>query len=281
MVRSSGPFSTWAFGLEFDPRDILDRNRLDDVDFAREQGGDARGVRADRREDDFLEVMLRLAPPVRVGLEHGLDAGLMAFDGEGAGAVGVERGKARRRCRGGRRLDGVVRLGPLLVHDVPGIPLRIENGIGRGQDEVHRVVVDLDDLGAAGNAGLQVRALLLNAIRRENHVVGGEGVAVLEFHALAQMEPPAGRLRRFPAFRQRRDDLQVPVAGHQAFEDMSEMGVGGALVQRVGVERFEVALVGVAQGLGRCRRPSPSAMIEAVAAASKLRRTDICSISPL
>ena len=253
-MRSSGPFSTWAFGLEFHPRDILDRNRLDDVDFAREQGGDARGVRADRGEDDFLEVMLRLAPPVRVGLVDGLDAGLMALDGERAGAVGVERGKARRRCRGGRGLDGVVRLGPLLVHDVPGIPLRIENGIGRGQDEVHRVVVDLDNLGAAGNAGLQVRALFLDAFRRENHVVGREGVAVLEFYALAQMEPPAGRLRCFPALRQRRDDLQVPVAGHQALEDMSEMGVGGTLVQRVGVERFEIALVGIAQGLGRCRR---------------------------
>ena len=168
-----------------------------------------------------------------------------------------------------------------LLHDVPGIPLRIENGIGRGQDEVHRVVVDLDDLGVGGNAGLQVRALFANAIRREDHIVGGEGIAVLEFHALAQMEPPAGRLRRFPALRQRGDDLQIPVAGHQAFEDMSEMGVGGALVQRVGVERFEVALVGVAQGLGRCRHHRQSAMIEAVAAASKLRRTDICSISPL
>ena len=254
MVRSSGPFSTWAFGLEFDPRDILDRNRLDDVDLTREQGGDARGVRTDRGENDLLEIMFGLAPPVRIGLEHGLDAGLMAFDREGAGAIGVERGKARRRCCGGRRLDGVVRLGPLLVHDVPGVPLRIENGIGRRQDEVHRVVVDLDDFGAAGNAGLQVRALLLDAFRGENHVIGSEGVAVLEFHALAQMEPPAGRLRRFPAFRQRRNDLQVPVAGHQAFEDMSEMGVGGALVERVGVERFEIALVGIAQCLGRCRR---------------------------
>ena len=30
--------------------------------------------------------------------------------------------------------------------------------------------------------------------------------------------------------------------------------MGGGFVQRVGIERFEVALVGVAQGLGRCRR---------------------------
>ena len=235
------------------PRDVLDRNRLDDVDFAREQGGDARGVGADRREDDFLEIMLGLAPPVRVGLEHGLHAGLMALDGEGAGAIGIERGIARRGRGRRRRRRGVVRLGPLLVHDVPGIPLIMQNGIGRGQDEIDGVVVDLDDLDVGGDAGLQVRALGANAVGREHHVVGGEGVAVLEFDALAQMEAPAGRLRRFPSVRPARDDLQILVARDQAFIDLAEMRMGGGLVERIGIERFEVALVGVAQGLGRCR----------------------------
>src|SRR6266571_4714830 len=32
------------------------------------------------------------------------------------------------------------------------------------------------------------------------------------------------------------------------------MSVGGALVERIGIERLEVALIGVAQGLGRCRQ---------------------------
>ena len=81
----------------------------------------------------------------------------------------------------------------------------MQNGIGRGQDEIDGVVVDLDDLGVGGNAGLQVGALGANAVGREHHVVGGEGIAVLEFDALAQMEAPAGRLRRFPAFGQRRE----------------------------------------------------------------------------
>ena len=120
--------------------------------------------------------------------------------------------------------DGVVRLGPLLVHDVPGVPLRMQNGIWRGQDEVDGVVVDLDDLGVGGNAGLQVRALGADAVGGEQHVVGGEGVAVLEFDALAQMEAPAGRLRCFPAFGQRRNDLQILVARDQAFIDLAEMG---------------------------------------------------------
>ena len=146
----------------------------------------------------------------------------------------VERGTARRRCRGGHRLDGVVRLGPLLAHDVPGLPFRIWNRIRRRPERNPPCSRRPDDVGAAGNAGLQVRALLLNTLRREEHVIGGEGVAVLEFHALAQMEPPAGRLRRFPALRQSRDDLQILVAGDQAFEDLPEMGMGGALVERVG-----------------------------------------------
>ena len=210
-------------GAGIHARNILNRNRLDDIDFARQQRGDARGIGADRGENDFLEIVLGLAPPVRVGLEHGLHARLMALDGEGAGAVGMERGIARRGCRGRRRLHRVVRFRPFLVHDVPGIPLRMQNGIWRAQDEIDGVVVDLDDLRVGGNAGLQVRAFGANAVGGKHHVVGGEGVAVLEFDALAQMEAPAGRLRRFPAFGQCGNDLEILVARDQAFIDMSEM----------------------------------------------------------
>ncbi len=54
---------------------------------------------------------------------------------------------------------------------------------------------------------------------------------------------------RFPAFRQCRDDLQILVARNQAFINLPEMRVGGGFVERIGVERFEFALIGVAQGL--------------------------------
>src|SRR5207249_5576085 len=104
----------------------------------------ARGVGTDRRENDLLEIMLGLLPPVRVWLEHGFYAGLMALDRKGAGAVGVERRKARRSRRRRRRGHRVVVLTPLLVHDPPGIPLVMQNGIWRRQDEIHGVVVDLD-----------------------------------------------------------------------------------------------------------------------------------------
>jgi len=84
------------------------------------------------------------------------------------------------------------------------------------------VVIDLDDFRVGGNVGLQVRAFGANAVGGKNDVVGREGVAVLELDALAQMEAPAGRLRRFPALRQRRDDVQILVARDQAFVDVAE-----------------------------------------------------------
>ena len=196
-----------------------------------------------------LMIVLRLAPPVRIDLEHGLHAGLVAFDDEGAGAVFVQRGVAWRGCGSRRRCDRIVFLAPFLVHDEPAVPLRDQNGIRRVEFDVHRVVVDLDELGIRGNVGEEVRALGAHAVGGENHVIGGEGVAVVEFDALAQMKAPARRLRRFPAFGQCRSDLQFLVAGDQALIDMGMMGDGRGFLERIGIERLELALVGVAYGL--------------------------------
>ncbi len=65
----------------------------------------------------------------------------MALDDEGTGAVFVERGIARRGRRGRRRRHRVVVLAPFLVHDEPAVPLRDQNGIGRAQHHIDRVVV--------------------------------------------------------------------------------------------------------------------------------------------
>jgi len=137
------------------------------------------------------------------------------------------------------------------------MPKRVQNGIWRAQYEIHGMVIDLDDIRVGRNVGLQVRAFGPNAVGGKNHVFSGEGVAVLEFDALAQMEAPAVRLRRFPALRQSRNDLQILVASDQAVIDISEMSMGGALVERIGIERFQFTLVGVAHGLRRCRHHRP------------------------
>ena len=249
MVRSSGPVRTLALPL------ALTRwmswigtgsmtSTSPDSSAATRVAAEAIGVKI-----DLLQIMLGLAPPVRIDLEHGLHAGLMAFDEEGAGAVLVQRGVARRGCRGRRRRDRVVFLAPFLVHDEPAVPLRDQDGIGRVEHHVDRVVVDLDELGIGRNVGEEVRTRGAHAFGGKDHVVGGEGIAVVEFDAFAQMEAPVGRLQGFPAFRQRRHDLQILVAGDQALIDMGMMGDGRGFLERIGIERFEVALVGVAQGL--------------------------------
>ncbi len=107
----------------------------------------------------------------------------------------------------------------------------MQNGIRRRQDEIHGVVIDLDHLRIRSNAGRQVRALGANAVGRENYVVGGERIAVLELDALAQVEAPMGRvLHCLPAFRQAGNDLQVLVARDQPFIDLSEMRMGSGFV---------------------------------------------------
>src|SRR3977135_3118407 len=68
------------------------------------------------------------------------------------------------------------------------------------------------------------------------------------------MKAPASRLRRFPAFRQRGNDLQLLVAADQALIDMPVLRDRGGFTQRIGIERLERTLVGVAQDLGGGRR---------------------------
>ena len=116
------------------------------------------------------------------------------------------------------------------------------------------MVVDLDEFGVLRNAGLEVRTLRADAVGGEDHVVGGEVVAVLELDALAQMKAPAGRLRGLPTFGEAGENREILAALRQAFIDVAEMGVGRRFVERVGVERLEVALIGVAQRLRRNRR---------------------------
>ena len=124
-----------------------------------------------------------------------------------------------------------------------------QNGVGRVQLYVNRVVIDLDELGVRRDVGQEIGALGAHALGGKNHVVGGEGVAVVEFDVLAQVETPAGRLDDFPALRKCGNDLQLLVAGNQALIDVRVMGNGRGFLERVGIERLEFALVGIAQGL--------------------------------
>ena len=61
---------------------------------------------------------------------------------------------------------------------------------------------------------------------------------------------------RLPALGKAGHDPEILVSSHQTLVDVRQMRVSGRLVERVRVKRFEIALVGIAQGFGfrgRCR----------------------------
>src|SRR5262249_48595446 len=68
--------------------------------------------------------------------------------------------------------------------------------IGRVQRHVDRVVVDLGELGVGRDVAQEVGAVGADPIGGEQHVVGGEWVAIVKFDALAEMEAPFGRAQR-------------------------------------------------------------------------------------
>ena len=225
-----------------DARHVLNRNRIDQVDVAREQSGNAGGIGADGLEHDLVEIVLHVPPPARIGAENRLHPWLVARDHEGAGAVGLEREGAQGI--GGSRLclGGAIGFRPCLRDDEPRLPLVVQDWVGRGEYEVDREIVDLFDLGIGWNAGLQLRAGSPRAFRREHHVVGREGRPVVESHPFAQMKAPPGRAQHLPALGEARHDLQVLVAPDQAFHHVGEQAERDRLIERVGVERVEAPL---------------------------------------
>ena len=88
---------------------------------------------------------------------------------------------------------------------------------------------------------------------REDDVVGGEILALVEFDALAQMKAPMQRVDEPPSSRQAGLELHVGSAPDQPFIDGRVDAQAEAFVDLIGVDRFELALEGEAQdfGLGR------------------------------
>ena len=72
----------------------------------------------------------------------------------------------------------------------------------------------------------------------------------MELDALAQVEAPLEGVDDLPALGQPGNDLEVLVALGETLHDVAERAQRKALVQRVGIERVEVALEGVTEGLG-------------------------------
>jgi hypothetical protein len=203
MVRSSGPVQHLARWRAVDALDVLHRHRLHHVDFAGQQRGDAGGVVADRGEDHFLRVAVDLAPVVAVAHEGGAHVRLALAQAERAGAVGAERGRVLDALAAVDRPRGLVLLAPLLAQDVGGGELVRQDGERRLGLDLDGVVVDLAHFLDVVDVALQVGAFAGGALEREDDVVGGERRAVVELHALAQLEAPDGGRGLLPGGGQR------------------------------------------------------------------------------
>ncbi len=116
------------------------------------------------------------------------DSGCPAEDLVGPGAVDVARGVVLFLGLVVLHVGGLVLLGPAAAHDAEVDDVAQQDRVGRGQHDVDRVVVDLLDVGDAGDVDRHRALRLLDAAEAEHHVVGGEGRAVLELDTLAQLE---------------------------------------------------------------------------------------------
>ena len=139
----------------------------------------------------------RFAPVVRVALEHGHLAGLERAEGERPGAHGlggiVVRGHDPHRVLGDRVHQGRVRFLQLEPHR----PLVHRHG-----------ALEQSESGGTGLGIVGVR----DPLERGHHILGREGPAVVEAHALPQPEYPlAPALAGLCGFRQAGDQLVVGV----------------------------------------------------------------------
>jgi hypothetical protein len=145
----------------------------------------------------------------------------------------------------------VVRLHPFLAHDVDAGEIVQQQGIGAPRDDVDGVLADFlrpdhrRQIAARAGAGIQ------NAGDGGDHVIRVEGVAVMELHALAQLEAPAIRGGVGPADRQRRLQLQRAAAPNQRVEHVMQHARGEALGMRIWVHAHDVGRRRPAQRLRR------------------------------
>jgi hypothetical protein len=248
-----GPGHHGGGAAGIDPLLVLQRHGVDPVNLAGEQRGDAGCRVGDGGEDRLVEVRLDLAPVAVELLEHGPHAGLVLGDHERAGAVLVQGGVARAGGVGRRRLDDAVLLGPRLRHDHPGRELGDGDGVRLLQHHVDGEVVDLYELGVGRDVRGEVRARGPDALGGEEHVVGGEGRAVVELDVLAQVEAPASRLGRLPGFGQGGREFQVLVEGDEGLVGRFLHAFREALLEGVRVEGFQVTLEGEAEDVGGLR----------------------------
>ena len=236
-------------GAAVDAVNVLNGHGLHHVHFAREQGRHAGGIVADGGEHHLGHIAFDLAPVRAVAREHGAHVGLALAHPEGPSAIGLERCRVLHPLAAVHRHGGLVGLAPLLAHDVHEREHVGQDGERRLGFNLDGMAVDLAHFLEVVGVALHVRAFDLGAGQAEHHVIGGEGSAVVELHALAQLKAPHRGRCLLPAGSQHGGEAQVLVAAHQGFVDVARHAQLQGLVERVRVHRQGVALVGDAHSL--------------------------------
>ena len=126
-----------------EPRQILDRRGIDQIDFARKQRRDTCGGRGDRQVFDAVEIVLLLVPPLVVDSQNRLAVWHPAFELEGTGSVAV-MGRITLNLGGevGRFLGLVVFQPQRIEHEDVGHVVQEQRSGGRYL-EIDRVIVNL------------------------------------------------------------------------------------------------------------------------------------------
>ena len=205
-------------GIVGEAADVLHRHEVDQVDLAREQGGDAgRGVRDHARHHP---VPWRCTAPIGVvarELQPVADRVADETVGAGAdhGAAAVEVGERHALMHLARQ-----------QHDPADV--EVEEGMRHVGDEAHCARIDdLDALDAPHRGRERARAVRDGGDAREGEgdVLGLEGRAVVEAHALAQLELPGVVIDDAPALGEPRHDPSARVEVHQQVEHLAQLAV--------------------------------------------------------
>ena len=178
-------------------RDVLEGGIDDEVDLARDQRRHPRRVGLDDDVDRLVDIAA-LAPPIRVGDQHGAGVGFVALEPVGPGAVGVANRVGLLPRIVILRLDDPVRRGPRLAHDADVHEFFRQHGIGRGEQEVDGQIVDLARRLDTTQLEGPLRVLGQRPLDRKHDVVGGEGGSVVKLDSRAELEAPPFRLQVLP-----------------------------------------------------------------------------------
>ncbi len=210
--------------------DTAEDRSIDHLHVAGQKGGHARGRARNHLEADVLPLRLR-APVGIVALEHHAVAGHVLGEAVRPGAdhqlAGVEVLRLRR-LGDGLRQD----------HDRAEIVRQQRMRLVGLQSQ--RVLVgrlDVDD--RPHEEGERSRAVghVGHALEGGDHIIGRELLAIVELHALTQLDLPFEIVERLPRFRQARLHALAFVLPDQRLEDVAVQAVVRRQVMEVRIER--------------------------------------------